>query len=92
MAILRQLVEEARTSSSTTCGMTQPGDSASDYESLHEIDPNLIYCETRGFKRGLPGNDQTGAALAGPDSTADSTTTASIHGPRSPWATPATAS
>ena len=33
--------------------------------------PDLIYCHTRGFEHGererLPGNDQTGAALAGPD-------------------------
>ena len=42
-----------------------------DYESLREIKPDLIYCHTRGFEHGerelLPGNDQTGAALAGPD-------------------------
>jgi crotonobetainyl-CoA:carnitine CoA-transferase CaiB-like acyl-CoA transferase len=40
-----------------------------DYESLRRIKPDLIYCHTRGFERswrdGLPGNDQTGAALAG---------------------------
>jgi crotonobetainyl-CoA:carnitine CoA-transferase CaiB-like acyl-CoA transferase len=40
-----------------------------DYESLREVNPDLIYCHTRGFERGprtaLPGNDQTGAALAG---------------------------
>jgi crotonobetainyl-CoA:carnitine CoA-transferase CaiB-like acyl-CoA transferase len=40
-----------------------------DYESLRSINPSLIYCHTRGFERGyrehLPGNDQTGAALAG---------------------------
>jgi crotonobetainyl-CoA:carnitine CoA-transferase CaiB-like acyl-CoA transferase len=40
-----------------------------DYESLRKINPQLIYCHTRGFERGprslLPGNDQTGAALAG---------------------------
>ena len=42
-----------------------------DYESLRAIKPDLIYCHTRGFehgaREGLPGNDQTGAALAGPD-------------------------
>jgi crotonobetainyl-CoA:carnitine CoA-transferase CaiB-like acyl-CoA transferase len=42
-----------------------------DYESLRAIKPDLIYCHTRGFEHGareaLPGNDQTGAALAGPD-------------------------
>jgi crotonobetainyl-CoA:carnitine CoA-transferase CaiB-like acyl-CoA transferase len=40
-----------------------------DYESLKAIKPDLIYCHTRGFEHGprdsLPGNDQTGAALAG---------------------------
>jgi crotonobetainyl-CoA:carnitine CoA-transferase CaiB-like acyl-CoA transferase len=42
-----------------------------DYERLRAINPTLIYCHTRGFEHGprvgLPGNDQTGAALAGPD-------------------------
>jgi crotonobetainyl-CoA:carnitine CoA-transferase CaiB-like acyl-CoA transferase len=40
-----------------------------DYESLKAINPKLIYCHSRGFERGarqrLPGNDQTGACLAG---------------------------
>lgn len=40
-----------------------------DYESLRARKPDLIYCHTRGHDRGpreqLPGNDQTGAALAG---------------------------
>lgn len=40
-----------------------------DYESLKAINPQLIYCHTRGFEQGerdpLPGNDQTGACLAG---------------------------
>jgi len=40
-----------------------------DYDSLRQINPALIYCHTRGFDTGpraaLPGNDQTGAALAG---------------------------
>jgi crotonobetainyl-CoA:carnitine CoA-transferase CaiB-like acyl-CoA transferase len=40
-----------------------------DYESLRKIRPDLIYCHTRGHERGprerLPGNDQTGACLAG---------------------------
>jgi crotonobetainyl-CoA:carnitine CoA-transferase CaiB-like acyl-CoA transferase len=40
-----------------------------DYASLRPLRPDLIYCQTRGFERGpragLPGNDQTGAALAG---------------------------
>jgi crotonobetainyl-CoA:carnitine CoA-transferase CaiB-like acyl-CoA transferase len=40
-----------------------------DYESLKKIKPDLIYCHTRGHEHGarekLPGNDQTGACLAG---------------------------
>lgn len=40
-----------------------------DYQSLREEFPRLVYCHTRGFERGprerLPGNDQTGACLAG---------------------------
>ena len=41
---------------------------AVDYESLKQINPSLIYCHTRGHDPArmlLPGNDQTGAALAG---------------------------
>jgi crotonobetainyl-CoA:carnitine CoA-transferase CaiB-like acyl-CoA transferase len=40
-----------------------------DYETLGPRYPRLVYCHTRGFERGpreeLPGNDQTGACLAG---------------------------
>ncbi|HWY73866.1 MAG TPA: CoA transferase, partial [Burkholderiaceae bacterium] len=40
-----------------------------DYESLKAVNPKLVYCHTRGFetgpREGLPGNDQTGACLAG---------------------------
>ena len=39
-----------------------------DYESLKKLKPDLIYCHTRGHdpeRMLLPGNDQTGAALAG---------------------------
>jgi crotonobetainyl-CoA:carnitine CoA-transferase CaiB-like acyl-CoA transferase len=40
-----------------------------DYQTLHRINPRIIYCHTRGFDRGqrlrLPGTDQSGAALAG---------------------------
>jgi len=40
-----------------------------DEASLRDINPNLIYCHTRGFDRGprsdSPGNDQTGCSLAG---------------------------
>jgi crotonobetainyl-CoA:carnitine CoA-transferase CaiB-like acyl-CoA transferase len=68
MAILRSLVERAdivqhnmRYDAAVRLGV--------DYESLRVINPTLIYCHTRGFERGprsgLPGNDQTGAALAG---------------------------
>ena len=40
-----------------------------DYETLSKEFPRLIYCHTRGFEKGPrmghPGNDQTGACLAG---------------------------
>ena len=40
-----------------------------DEESLRKINPDIIYCHTRGFDRGprsdSPGNDQTGCSLAG---------------------------
>jgi crotonobetainyl-CoA:carnitine CoA-transferase CaiB-like acyl-CoA transferase len=40
-----------------------------DYESLRQLNPRLIYCHTIGHEQGPrerhPGNDQTGAALAG---------------------------
>ncbi len=39
-----------------------------DYESLRKVKPDLIYCHTAGFdpsRAHLPGNDQTGACLAG---------------------------
>jgi crotonobetainyl-CoA:carnitine CoA-transferase CaiB-like acyl-CoA transferase len=40
-----------------------------DYLSLKKLNPGLIYCHSRGFETGprqaLPGNDQTGACLAG---------------------------
>jgi crotonobetainyl-CoA:carnitine CoA-transferase CaiB-like acyl-CoA transferase len=40
-----------------------------DEASLCEVNPDLIYCHTRGFDRGprsdSPGNDQTGCSLAG---------------------------
>jgi crotonobetainyl-CoA:carnitine CoA-transferase CaiB-like acyl-CoA transferase len=40
-----------------------------DYDTVKETNPEVIYCHTRGFDRGYrdgqPGNDQTGAALAG---------------------------
>ncbi len=42
-----------------------------DYARIGPLNPRLIYCHTRGFEHGprdpLPGNDQTGAALAGVD-------------------------
>jgi crotonobetainyl-CoA:carnitine CoA-transferase CaiB-like acyl-CoA transferase len=40
-----------------------------DEAALREVNPNIIYCHTRGFDRGprsdSPGNDQTGCSLAG---------------------------
>ena len=40
-----------------------------DEDSLRQINPNIIYCHTRGFEKGprsaSPGNDQTGLSLAG---------------------------
>jgi crotonobetainyl-CoA:carnitine CoA-transferase CaiB-like acyl-CoA transferase len=68
MAVLHRLVERAdvvqhnmRYDAAERLGV--------DYESLRRINPRLIYCHTRGFERGprglLPGNDQTGACLAG---------------------------
>jgi crotonobetainyl-CoA:carnitine CoA-transferase CaiB-like acyl-CoA transferase len=40
-----------------------------DEESLRKVNPQIIYCHTRGFDRGprsdSPGNDQTGCSLAG---------------------------
>jgi crotonobetainyl-CoA:carnitine CoA-transferase CaiB-like acyl-CoA transferase len=40
-----------------------------DYESLRAVNPRLVYCHTMGHEQGPrashPGNDQTGAALAG---------------------------
>ena len=39
-----------------------------DYESLTKIKPDLVYCHSSGFDKSrahLPGNDQTGACLAG---------------------------
>ncbi|MDQ1430133.1 MAG: hypothetical protein QOF40_735 [Actinomycetota bacterium] len=70
MAILRELVESAdvvqhnmRYDAAIRLGV--------DYESIKAIKPDIVYCHTRGFehgqREGLPGNDQTGAALAGPD-------------------------
>ena len=40
-----------------------------DEKSLRQVNPEIIYCHTRGFDRGprsdSPGNDQTGCSLAG---------------------------
>ncbi|OBB17666.1 hypothetical protein A5761_09940 [Mycolicibacterium setense] len=65
--ILHQLVQQAdvvqhnmRYSAAERLGV--------DYESLRKVNPQLIYCHTTGFDESrdhLPGNDQTGAALAG---------------------------
>ena len=68
MQVLRQLVQKA-----DVVQHNMRYDAAErlkiDYESLKAINPKLIYCHTRGFesgpREGLPGNDQTGACLAG---------------------------
>jgi crotonobetainyl-CoA:carnitine CoA-transferase CaiB-like acyl-CoA transferase len=68
MTALRRLVERAdvvhhnmRDAAARRLGV--------DFESLRALKPDLVYCHTRGFERGerdgLPGNDQTAAALAG---------------------------
>src|SRR3954469_11582771 len=68
MELLRKLVERAdvvqhnmRYDAAERLGV--------DYETLKQIKPDLIYCHTRGHEKGPrelhPGNDQTGAALAG---------------------------
>jgi crotonobetainyl-CoA:carnitine CoA-transferase CaiB-like acyl-CoA transferase len=68
MQILRELVKTAdvvqhnmRYNAAVRLGV--------DYERLKAIKPDLIYCHTRGHERGpratLPGNDQTGACIAG---------------------------
>jgi crotonobetainyl-CoA:carnitine CoA-transferase CaiB-like acyl-CoA transferase len=67
MAVLHRLVERAdmvqhnmRYEAAVRLGV--------DYESLKQVKPDLIYCHTAGFdpnRAHLPGNDQTGACLAG---------------------------
>lgn len=68
MAVLHRLVERAdvvqhnmRYEAAERLGV--------DYESLRHVNPTLIYCHTLGHEQGPrqqnPGNDQTGAALAG---------------------------
>ncbi len=68
MAVLHRLVEKAdvvqhnmRYVAAQRLGV--------DYESLRLINPSLVYCHTLGHEQGPrqehPGNDQTGAALAG---------------------------
>ncbi len=68
MAILHRLVEQADVVH-TNMRYEAAERLAVDYESLKKLNPRLVYCHTRGFERGprddLPGNDQTGAALAG---------------------------
>lgn len=70
MAILHKLVERADVVH-TNMRYEAAERLAVDYESLRRVNPRLVYCHTRGFERGprddLPGNDQTGAALAGTD-------------------------
>ncbi len=68
MAVLHRLVERAdvvqhnmRYDAAERLGV--------DYDSLRQLNPRLVYCHTLGHDQGPrgqdPGNDQTGAALAG---------------------------
>lgn len=67
-AIVRQLVDGAdvvvhnmRPQAAEKLGL--------DWETLHRLNPRLVFCHTRGFEDGprslLPGNDQTGNSLGG---------------------------
>ena len=67
-AVLHRLVEQADVVHSN---MRRPALARLqvDEASLREVNPDIIYCHTRGFDRGprseSPGNDQTGCSLAG---------------------------
>jgi crotonobetainyl-CoA:carnitine CoA-transferase CaiB-like acyl-CoA transferase len=68
LAVLHRLVEEADVvhSNMRRDALRRLG---CDEDSLREVNPDIIYCHTRGFDRGprsdSPGNDQTGCSLAG---------------------------
>jgi crotonobetainyl-CoA:carnitine CoA-transferase CaiB-like acyl-CoA transferase len=68
LAVLHRLVEKADVvhSNMRRDALRRLG---CDEASLREVNPEIIYCHTRGFDRGprsdSPGNDQTGCSLAG---------------------------
>ena len=68
LAVLHRLVEKADVvhSNMRRDALRRLG---CDEASLREVNPDIIYCHTRGFDRGprsdSPGNDQTGCSLAG---------------------------
>ena len=68
LAVLHRLVEQADVVHSN---MRRPALARLqvDEASLRAVNPDIIYCHTRGFDRGprseSPGNDQTGCSLAG---------------------------
>jgi crotonobetainyl-CoA:carnitine CoA-transferase CaiB-like acyl-CoA transferase len=68
LAVLHRLVEQADVvhSNMRRDALRRLG---CDEASLREVNPDIIYCHTRGFDRGprsdSPGNDQTGCSLAG---------------------------
>ena len=68
LAVLHRLVEKADVvhSNMRRDALRRLG---CDEVSLREVNPDIIYCHTRGFDRGprsdSPGNDQTGCSLAG---------------------------
>ena len=68
LAVLHRLVEKADVvhSNMRRDALRRLG---CDEAALREVNPDIIYCHTRGFDRGprsdSPGNDQTGCSLAG---------------------------
>jgi crotonobetainyl-CoA:carnitine CoA-transferase CaiB-like acyl-CoA transferase len=68
--VLTKLIEQADVITTNW----RPGAAARlgiDYETLRELRPRLVYCNTRGYEKGprseLPGTDQNIAALTGPE-------------------------
>jgi crotonobetainyl-CoA:carnitine CoA-transferase CaiB-like acyl-CoA transferase len=68
LAVLHRLVERADVVHSNM-RRDALGRLKCDEQSLRQVNPDIIYCHTRGFDRGprsdSPGNDQTGCSLAG---------------------------